>query len=213
MVLAKRPAEAETESSQSSAIKQQKSDLYRSNNSVSSNGVFGSFASSSLVSSGFSGLKTCQKVDVSEKNVIKNNLAILADPSFADFTIIFCNQTEAKVHKAFLAAASPVFYKMFTTDMKESRTNTCKLDATIDPAIFGHLMRFIYGGLLPIFTCNLAMKLYNIAHIYQVEPLKRICENEMPKFLEVTNVFELYKLAHRYELEDLKIKAWRIIKR
>lgn len=157
-----------------------------------------------------------EQADATQK-VITNNLAMLKDPTFTDFSFTFGDKVEKeiKVHKSILGTASPVFMKMFTTDFEESRTNTCKID-DIDSSTFEHLLRFIYGGVLPDnfedMIGNISMKLYDAANYYEIRELKEICHRKMLVVLNVLNAIELYRRAWIYELEDVKTEAWKIIK-
>lgn len=142
--------------------------------------------------------------------IVANNRSMLDDATLSDFTFNVLDK-EFKVHKAVLAASSPVFYKMFTTDMKESRENKCKIE-DIDPAIFGHMLRFIYAGDLPENIDEIAMTLYAAAHVYSIDRLKDICKYEARRSLSAQNAMEYYSWCCIYDLDELKSDAWKIIK-
>jgi BTB/POZ domain len=108
------------------------------------------------------------------KQMAINNSKMLDSPQFSDFKFIVKSK-EFKVHRAVLAAASPVFAKMFTADMEEARSSKCNVDS-IEPEIFEHLLRFIYGGKLPEVIGEVSMKLFEAAHYYDITQLKEICE-------------------------------------
>jgi BTB/POZ domain len=136
---------------------------------------------------------------------------MLENELFCDFKFIVKGK-EFKVHRAILASASPVFAKMFTTEMKEGNEKLCNVE-DFEPEIFGHLLRFIYGGELPDDIWEVAMKLYDISHYYDIEKLKEICLRELPTALEEKNALEMFNWACKYELEELKVLAWTIVKR
>jgi speckle-type POZ protein len=145
------------------------------------------------------------------KSVLDSNLAMLNDPKYSDFTCIVGDRS-FKVHKAVLAAASPVFDRMFSTAMAEAQSNEAKIDA-IDPNIFEHLLRFIYGGKLPENLAGIAEDVFKAAHFYEIHRLKETCEDEMNEKLSAENAMEIYKLAYVYGLKKLKENARTVIKR
>jgi len=136
---------------------------------------------------------------------------MLKNPTFSDFTFIVKGK-EFKVHKNILAEASPYFLTLFTTDVKKSRRNESEIN-NIEPDIFGYLLDFTYGGDLPENISQLAKALCEAAHIYCLDDLKKICEQEFYEALSVENALEIYNWAWLYDVDDLKMKAWEIIKR
>jgi hypothetical protein len=143
--------------------------------------------------------------------IAEKNLAMLNDSKYSDFTFAV-KRRSFKVHKAILGAASPVFDRMFSTAMAEAQTNEAKIDA-IEPDIFEHLLRFIYGGKLPENLAAVAVDLFKAAHYYEIENLKKICGEEIEEKLSVGNAIQFYELAYVYDMKELKADAWKIIKR
>jgi BTB/POZ domain len=116
-------------------------------------------------------LKASAQPNASYKHVVCNNLGkMLNDPQFSDFKFIVKGK-EFKVHRNILAAASPVFTKLFTADMEEARTSECIVD-DIEPEIFELLLRFIHKGKLIEIIGAVSVKLYEAAHYYQIAQLK-----------------------------------------
>jgi hypothetical protein len=60
---------------------------------------------------------------------------------------------------------------------------------------------------------ELSVKLYEAAHYYEIEDLKKICKDILPFTVNKENAVELFNWACIYEENDLKIRAWNIIKR
>jgi BTB/POZ domain len=145
------------------------------------------------------------------KEAANNHLSLLIDPQFSDFKFIVKGK-EFKVHRGILAASSPVFTKMFSADMEEARKNECIVE-DIEPEIFEHLLRFIYGGKLPENIGNVSMKLFEAAHYYEIKQLKKICKQQFPFVLKTENILEIFNWASVFDEDKLKIKAWEIIKR
>jgi BTB/POZ domain len=148
---------------------------------------------------------------ITYKQVASNHLSLLNDPQFSDFKFIVKGK-EFKVHRAILASASLVFTKLFTTDMEEALNSEC-IVKDIEPEIFEHLLRFIYGGELPDVIGDVSMKLFEAAHYYEIEQLKDICEQEIGLKVSVETAVDFYNWAYIYDVEDLKKSAWEIVKR
>lgn len=146
------------------------------------------------------------------RKIICCNKRILNESKYSDFTVIV-QGTEFKVHKNILAAASPVFDRLFTAKLIETRTNEC-IVKDIEPVIFKYLLEFIYCGELPenLHEENITRKLFNVAHYYQIGELVELCKQEEHLKLSLENAEEMYKWAFTYELEELKMDAWKIIK-
>lgn len=146
------------------------------------------------------------------RNIILSGVAnLFGDPTFSDFTFII-GGLEVKVHMNILAAASPVMHRMFTTDLEEAKTKTCTIDA-ISPETFDDMLRFIYRSELPDDLKAVARPLYEAAHYYEIENLKEICAREIHAGLSKDNALEIFEWVQNYGLEDLKMDAWKILKR
>lgn len=143
--------------------------------------------------------------------ILSNVRGLQNDPTFSDFSF-FVKDKEFKVHKNILAAASPVFMKMFTTEMEESRTNICRVEH-IEPEVFGKLLECIYKGKLPDDFSSYARELYAVADYYGIGRLKELCRTEVYERLAASNAVETFSWACRYNLDDLRIDAWEIVKR
>lgn len=139
-----------------------------------------------------------------------NLCSLMGDSTFTDFKFIIKGK-EFKVHKNLLAAASPVFMKMFTTDMVEAQTSECKVD-NIKPETFEQLLGFIYCGKVPETALD---SLFEAANFYDVRGLTEVCKHGLNAQLTKENASDIFKFASTYdeELIELKAAAWGIIKR
>lgn len=102
-----------------------------------------------------------------------------------------------------LAAASQVFDKVFSAQLKENHTNECEIDY-IPAYVFEHLLNFIYPGESPknLNEDDLSRRLFEAAH-YQIEDHKDVCKQEEQPKLSALNALEMYRWALTYDLEDL----------
>jgi hypothetical protein len=147
--------------------------------------------------------------------IAENNLKMLEDEKYSDFTCIvqgIFGKRKFKVHKNILAASSPVFDRMFSSQMTESRTNEVKISKT-EPEVFEHLLQFIYGGKLPENLADVAIDLFKAAHYYQIERLKDICCVNILENMSVDDAMDVYDFAHVYDMEVMKKESWKFIKR
>lgn len=145
------------------------------------------------------------------KKILSNNKCILSSTKYSDF-IFHVQGKQFKVHKNILAAASPVFDKLFSTK-ETSKENRCDVK-DIESAIFQYLLTFIYCGGLPekIHEGNTARQLFQAARCYEIGELINICKSVEHYKLTVPNAQDIYNWAYTYELEDVKKDAWSIIK-
>jgi hypothetical protein len=148
---------------------------------------------------------------VAKKKICTNIGRMYGDEEFADF-VFAVKGKPFKVHKNILAEASEVFRKMFTTNMKEARNNECEID-NIEPEIFESLLRFIYTAEIPENLKEVAIELFKAAHYYEIDELRNVCEQEIHENLKKENALEIYELTCVYGGEQLKLDAWKIIKR
>lgn len=155
--------------------------------------------------------KTANDQNVIREQVLNNFSGLFDNPSYSDFTIKLKGK-EFKTHRAILAASSPVFRKMFETEMQESISNECKVNE-IEPDIFEHMLRFIYCGKMPENLSEIAFLLYDAAHYYEVLSLKQICLTDIQSRLSADIALEIYYWAYDYDMEELKADAWKIVKR
>ncbi|XP_074113549.1 uncharacterized protein LOC141536738 [Cotesia typhae] len=113
---------------------------------------------------------------------------------FSD-VVIKVDETEFKAHKNIIAAQSPVFYKMLTSDMKESNENSITFPDT-DVDVIEELLLYFYKGKMDKAEkyAELALKLFEFAHMYEIERVKSICEYILITKMTKGNVFNiLYK--------------------
>ena len=75
---------------------------------------------------------------------------------FADAAIC-CQGASIRVHRAVLAAASPVFKRMFEGSMQEGRECRVELRGGVEAEIVEAMLQCIYTGDLPLPDCLIAM--------------------------------------------------------
>ncbi|CAD6243852.1 GSCOCG00013173001-RA-CDS [Cotesia congregata] len=107
---------------------------------------------------------------------------------FSDM-VIKIRDDEFPAHKILISALSHVFHTMLTTDMKESKENSITFSDTTDTDVIKELLLFVYKGKMDKAETDaeLALKLCNFAHMYQINKLKTTCEYILIKSLTNEN--------------------------
>lgn len=144
------------------------------------------------------------------REILENYATILQNPT-PDFTFVIKGE-EFKVHKKFLADASPYFSRLFVTNMKEARDNLSN-DDNFEPETFKKILKFIYEAALPEHFEEDAKDLYEVADYYELLRLKEICEQEVHSQLCLENAMEMYCWAFKFNVTALKKDAWDMVKR
>ena len=142
------------------------------------------------------------------ERVPKKITKLWSDQTLTD-VVLQCQGKEFKAHKLILAAASPVFEAMFQEGTKEHEDNYVNIE-DMDSDVFEVFLRYLYSGqvdkLEEMFTVLLAA-----ADKYDVQPLREICIQHMPKNISVDNAVNMLVLADRYNVEPIKLQAQKFI--
>lgn len=119
---------------------------------------------------------------------------MLEDQSqLADFELKTKDNETLKAHRSIIAARSPVFFKMLTSDMEEAKQGWANVP-DFDSIVMKEVLRFIY--------CNEVRDLNKIdydlifaAEKYQLDELKEICIDSMIAQLSSENVLKFAVIA------------------
>ncbi|XP_065205253.1 speckle-type POZ protein-like [Planococcus citri] len=150
--------------------------------------------------------RRCSSAPAHFKHLSKNFVSALENHDFTDFTIS-AQGKDYPVHKIILASCSDYFAKMFKTGMKESAENRVEI-ADVDEVVMGEVLRFIYTGKCEnTSTDNLAYDLIAAADKYDLDHLKKICEDSVYKSLSVDSALNVLLLADQYNANELKSKT------
>uniref|UniRef100_A0A0N5C025 BTB domain-containing protein n=1 Tax=Strongyloides papillosus TaxID=174720 RepID=A0A0N5C025_STREA len=122
-------------------------------------------------------------------------------PLFTD-CIIKVENTEFKVHKAVLAARSPVFHNILSSTLEKSRTNVIEIK-DFPVKVVKEMLKYIYKDKISNIQ-NMANEVFEIANKYELHRLKAISEHYMYTSLSLENVFERFSLSEKYSIKSLK---------
>jgi speckle-type POZ protein len=130
---------------------------------------------------------------------------------FSDITIVASDGKEIRAHRNIIATRSPVFERMLTSQMLESRTNQILVE-DIDHQTMYEVLRYLYTNEIQNIN-TLASNLMYAAEKYDIPVLKSICVSALISQLSINNALETLVLADRYNEEQLLTETMEFIDR
>lgn len=104
-----------------------------------------------------------------------------------------------KVHKAILAARSPVFFAMMESKMVESTSGEMTIP-DLNLKSLNVLLKFIYTGIVDDTWIEYPGPIVNASEKYDLPILKSFCEKQLHGACNSRNAFELLKVAKTHNL-------------
>ena len=137
-------------------------------------------------------------------DILRNN------DSFCDVTIAVKDK-EFKAHRAVLAAASPFFLTLLTSDMKESNEQLIKveLEETTE-TVMEDALKYLYTGNVTVVE-ERAHNLIATANFLLLPSLKTMAGNVLKEAVSRENCLVNYYFAEKYECGELKEKCREVI--
>ncbi|KAL7077456.1 hypothetical protein ACQ4LE_003219 [Meloidogyne hapla] len=146
-----------------------------------------------------------------ERQLGEDYLKLLSDMVLTDFTIKV-QEKEIHVHKAILAARSPVFSAMLQhVDTSESKTGILEIK-DVEYNVVKEMLRFIYCGKSSGELSEIASDLLIAADKYRLEELKNHCEQSLIQAINFDNACHLLIIADMYGASNLRKKVLHFIK-
>ena len=137
-------------------------------------------------------------------NILKNN------DSFCDVTIAVKDK-EFKAHRAVLAAASPFFLTLLTSNMKESNEQLIKVELEeATESVMEDALQYIYTGNITVVE-ERAHNLIATANFLLLPSLKTMAANVLKEVVSTQNCLFNYYFAEKYEVVELKEKCREVI--
>lgn len=152
-------------------------------------------------------VKTDRKLESQHQQVIKKFAEFKASGQFTDFKIKVCGK-EFNVHKAILAAQSPVFNQLFTNDDITAEKTFTKVK-NFGKDSFDCFMDYFYTG--DVDDKVDALQVFELAVVFDVAMLTDICTDRILASLSDENALEVFNLAHHHHADHLKREAFKII--
>ncbi|CAD5208258.1 unnamed protein product [Bursaphelenchus xylophilus] len=121
------------------------------------------------------------------------------NPALSDFKIRAKDKT-FYVSKYQLAVKSRVFAKMFEVDMNEKKEGVMKLDD--DPDVVEAMLKYMYMY-KKVEGIELARKVVQLAHRYEIDELKDQCELDMIRGLKEKDAEDILMFSWELKLSTL----------
>ena len=118
-----------------------------------------------------------------------------------DITLITKDDQELKAHRNILSAASPFFYKLLQSDMKENREGIVRLEE-ISGSVMEDVLEFIYTGTVEVTEEN-AEELVVATNYLLVPNLKTISGRFIQQQICELNCISTFYFAEKYDCEEL----------
>ncbi|XP_010552340.1 PREDICTED: BTB/POZ domain-containing protein At1g55760 isoform X2 [Tarenaya hassleriana] len=127
-------------------------------------------------------------------------------------TDIVINISEGSIsaHRAILAARSPVFYSMFSHDLKEKELSTINIP-DMSFAACQAFLSYIYGNIRHEDFLTHRLALLQAADKYDIADLKEACHESLLDDIDTKNVLERLQNAYLYQLPELKASCMRYL--
>lgn len=126
---------------------------------------------------------------------------LFKNPHLSDVTIRVQGQ-RYPAHKLVLAEASPVFAKMWNSEMAENANADVEVK-TFDESTVELLLSYMYGCLDDSLLSRHAIEAFKAADLYEVHGLKLECLKHMIADISVKNVLEYWIFGDFYLCEEL----------
>ncbi|CAD5205873.1 unnamed protein product [Bursaphelenchus okinawaensis] len=133
----------------------------------------------------------------------RNDTVVFNNPRFCSFKVL-CGSETVFVSKCFLAQKSPVFASMFTSGMKEDQRG--ELVMVDDVEAVKAMLLFIHQN-TKVDTVNLAMKVIQLAHRYEIKLLMLQCELQLLENICEDRAEECLHLARKLKMDYLTFKC------
>ena len=137
-------------------------------------------------------------------DILRNN------DSFCDVTIAVKDK-EFKAHRAVLAAASPFFLTLLTSNMKESNEQLIKVELEeATESVMEDALKYLYSGNVMVVE-ERAHNLIATANFLLLPSLKTMAANVLKETVTTENCVFNYYFAEKYECVELKEKCREVI--
>ena len=118
-----------------------------------------------------------------------------------DVTLVTKDDKEFKAHRNVLSAASPFFYKLLQSDMKENREGIVRFEE-ISGAVMEDVLEFIYTGSVEVTEEN-SKDLIAAANYLLIPGLKKLCGRFLQRQMSKSNCISTFYFAEMYQCDEL----------
>ena len=139
------------------------------------------------------------------KTTLLSNMKSLHDSRQLIDVTICIQDNEFPCHRNVLAATSPYFRAMFTSDLNESKQDRISI-LEVDARSVEQVIEYAYTGCIEINKEN-AQNLLAVASLFQIPPIHSACAKFMESQLDVSNCIGIHYFAQIHGCDELSIKA------
>ena len=141
-----------------------------------------------------------------QSQILENIHQEMVSGKFTDVTVT-CKDGTTTASRLVLAALSPYFQGMFSSDMAEARTGILELPS-VSLAVFQDILKAYFCGVNPVKDDNW-MQFLDAAEMMQLDHVKQLCIIYLEKHLNLTpaNCFQWWRNLKMYNLFDLAKQA------
>ena len=118
-----------------------------------------------------------------------------------DITLVTKDDKEFKAHRNMLSAASPFFFKLLQSDMKENREGIVRFEE-ISGAVMEDVLEFIYTGSVEVTQEN-CKDLIAAANYLLIPGLKKFAGRFLERQMSKSNCVSTFYFAEMYECDEL----------
>ena len=118
-----------------------------------------------------------------------------------DVTLVTKDDKEFKAHRNVLSAASPFFFKLLQSDMKENRDGIVRFEE-ISGAVMEDVLEFIYTGSVEVAQEN-CKDLIAAANYLIIPGLKTVSGRFLERQMSKSNCISTFYLAEMYQCDEL----------
>ena len=142
--------------------------------------------------------------------ILKCAATLQGNDHFCDVTVLVKDKC-FKAHKVLLAASSPFFWNLLTSEMRESNENVIKIELEeATEAVMEDVLSYIHIENVLI-TDERAHNLTAIANYLLLPGLKVLASNFITKNLTPKNCIFNFYFAEKYDCKELKEKACEMV--
>ncbi|XP_057320397.1 kelch-like protein 24 [Microplitis mediator] len=121
---------------------------------------------------------------------------------FSD-VILSVDGAELPAHKIILSSHSPVLFAMLTADMKEKKESRIDIE-NFEVDVINEMLTYFYTGETKASEdVDTALKMLELANMYQINKLKDICEQTLLNNIKVDNVLVILVAADDFNAQKL----------
>ena len=143
------------------------------------------------------------------KEILQNLNSLRHESSLCDVTLVVEGR-EFKAHRNVLAASSPYFRNMFTSDMREKTEGKVTIEA-LTSSVMEDLLSYLYTGAVEVTNESRARDLLFASDYLMVPRLNKMAGDFLLRDLSVSTCISVYQLAVATRNEVLRAEALSLI--